>query len=140
MHLSKSFGGQQVLLDVGFDIAAGEVRVVLGPSGSGKTTLLRIIAGLEQPDQGEIRLNGRNAQALTPQKRELGVVFQEHALFQRKTVEQNIAFGLETRKLAKIEIRETVDRMLALVNLRAHRKKYPSQLSGGQRQPERQKG
>ncbi|HEY6402306.1 MAG TPA: ABC transporter ATP-binding protein, partial [Blastocatellia bacterium] len=133
-HLSKSFGGQQIIADVSFEIAAGEMLVVLGPSGSGKTTLLRIIAGLEQPDAGEIYLNGKQARILPPQKRELGVVFQEHALFQRKTAEQNVAFGLEARKLTRAEIDRTVDEMLDLVNLREHRKKYPSQLSGGQRQ------
>lgn len=134
LNLSKKLGGQDVLTDVSFDIAAGEVLVVLGPSGSGKTTLLRIIAGLEQPDGGHIQLHGQAAQTLPPQKRELGVVFQEHALFQHKTVEQNIAFGLETRKRGKTEIQRTVDEMLSLVNLREHRQKYPSQLSGGQRQ------
>ncbi|HEV2665563.1 MAG TPA: ABC transporter ATP-binding protein, partial [Blastocatellia bacterium] len=94
----------------------------------------RIIAGLEQPDAGEIYLNGKLARLLPPQKRELGVVFQEHALFQRKTAEQNIAFGLEARRLPRAEIERTVEEMLGLVNLREHRKKYPSQLSGGQRQ------
>ena len=133
-HLSKSLGGQQVIAGVSFEIAAGEMLVVLGPSGSGKTTLLRIIAGLEQPDAGEIYLNGKLACLMRPQKRELGVVFQEHALFQRKTAEQNIAFGLEARKLPRSEIDRTVDEMLGLVNLHEHRKKYPSQLSGGQRQ------
>jgi sulfate/thiosulfate transport system ATP-binding protein len=133
-HLSKSLGGQQIIADVSFEIAAGEMLVVLGPSGSGKTTLLRIIAGLEQPDAGEICLNGKLARHMPPQKRELGVVFQEHALFQRKTAEQNIAFGLEARKLPRPEIERTVEEMLGLVNLREHRKKYPSQLSGGQRQ------
>jgi ABC-type Fe3+/spermidine/putrescine transport system ATPase subunit len=133
-RLSKSLGGQKIIADVSFEIAAGEVLVALGPSGSGKTTLLRIIAGLEQPDAGEIYLNGQPARLLPPQKRELGVVFQEHALFQRKTAEQNIAFGLEARKLARAEIDRTVEEMLDLVNLCEHRKKYPSQLSGGQRQ------
>ena len=116
-HLARSFGIHTVLADVSFDIDAGEVLVVLGPSGSGKTTLLRIIAGLEQPDEGELFLNGQSASLLPPQKRELGVVFQEHALFQRKTVEQNIAFGLEARKIGRTEIKETVNRMLELVNL-----------------------
>jgi len=133
-RLSKSLGGQRIIVDVSFEIAAGEVLVALGPSGSGKTTLLRIIAGLEQPDDGEIYLNGKPARLLAPQKRELGVVFQEHALFQRKTAEQNIAFGLEARRLARAEIDRTVEEMLDLVNLQEHRKKYPSQLSGGQRQ------
>src|SRR5262244_2209701 len=133
-RLSKSLGGQRIIADVNFEIAAGEVMVALGPSGSGKTTLLRVIAGLEQPDAGEIYLNGEPASLLPPQKRELGVVFQEHALFQRKSAEQNIAFGLEARKLTGEEISRTVEKMLDLVNLREHRKKYPSQLSGGQRQ------
>src|SRR5262249_483302 len=99
VNLSKSFGGTPILADVSFDIPAGEVLVGLGPSGSGKTTLLRIIAGLEEHDAGEIHLGGQVARFLPPQKRGLGVVFQEHALFGRKTVEQNIAFGLETRGL-----------------------------------------
>ena len=133
-NLSKSIGGHQILSDINLEIAAGEVLVALGPSGSGKTTLLRIIAGLEQPDSGEIYLNGKPASQTPPQKRELGVVFQEHALFQRKTAEQNIAFGLEARKMARTEIDGIVEKMLDLVNLREHRRKYPSQLSGGQRQ------
>ncbi|MBO0799644.1 MAG: ABC transporter ATP-binding protein, partial [Blastocatellia bacterium] len=133
-NLAKSFNGQQILANISFEIAAGEVLVVLGPSGSGKTTLLRIIAGLEEPDAGEIHLHGQEARFLPPQERELGVVFQEHALFQKKTVEQNIAFGLETRKVGKIEKQKIVDRMLNLINLRTHRRKFPNQLSGGQRQ------
>jgi sulfate/thiosulfate transport system ATP-binding protein len=134
VNLAKRFDGQQILANISFEIAAGEILVVLGPSGSGKTTLLRIIAGLEEPEAGEIHLNGQEARFLPPQRRELGVVFQEHALFQQKTVEQNIAFGLETRRLGKIEREKIVDQMLNLVNLRAHRKKFPGQLSGGQRQ------
>lgn len=133
-NLSKRFGDQQILDDISFEIAAGEVLVVLGPSGSGKTTLLRIIAGLETPDSGAVHLNGQAAHLLPPQMRELGVVFQEHALFQRKTVEQNISFGLETRKVRQPEALETVNAMLDLISLREHRKKYPAQLSGGQRQ------
>jgi len=133
-NLRKSFGAQQIIADISFDIAPGEVLVALGPSGSGKTTLLRMIAGLEQPDGGEIHLNGQVAHPLPPQKRGLGVVFQEHALFQRKTAEQNIAFGPETQGMAKSEVRELVEKMLALVNLGEHRLKYPAQLSGGQRQ------
>src|SRR5215475_3950804 len=113
-RLSKSLGGQQIIADVSFEIAAGEMLVVLGPSGSGKTTLLRIIAGLAQPDAGEIYLNGKLASLMPPQNRELGVVFQEHALFQRKTVEQNVAFGLEARKLPRREIERTVEEMLGL--------------------------
>ena len=134
VNLSKSFGNQKILDNVSFEIASGEVLVVLGPSGSGKTTLLRIIAGLETPDSGAVHLHGQEAHLLPPQMRQLGVVFQEHALFQRKTVEQNIAFGLETRRVHKPEALETVDEMLGLIGLRDHRNKFPAQLSGGQRQ------
>jgi ABC-type Fe3+/spermidine/putrescine transport system ATPase subunit len=123
-----------VLDALDLEIARGESLVVLGPPGSGKTTLLRIIAGLEAPDEGALFLHGERADTLPPQQRRLGVVFQEHALFQRMTVEQNIAFGLEVRGRGRDEIRETVDLMLDLVRLGEHRHKRPPQLSGGQRQ------
>jgi sulfate transport system ATP-binding protein len=132
--LSKRFGDQTVLGDVSFDIAGREMLVVLGPSGSGKTTLLRMIAGLELPDEGEIFLQGRRATDLPPQARGIGVVFQEHALFQRMTVEQNIAFGMKLRRVKGPEIKKRVDEMLELVGLGPHRRKIPEQLSGGQRQ------
>lgn len=133
-NLSKRFGDQAILEGINLEIADGELLVVLGPSGSGKTTLLRIIAGLEQPDQGEVFLQGRPGTMLPPQKRQLGVVFQEHALFQHKTVEQNIRFGLETRNMGRPDLESIVERMLALIGLAEHRRKFPSQLSGGQRQ------
>ena len=133
-RLSKVFGRHQVLSEVSLDIAGDEMLVVLGPSGSGKTTLLRIIAGLEQPDAGDVYLRGRRANHLPPQARGLGVVFQEQALFQRMTVEQNIAFGLRLRRTAGGRVRETVDEMLELTRLREHGRKIPAQLSGGQRQ------
>ncbi|HXG63918.1 MAG TPA: ABC transporter ATP-binding protein, partial [Blastocatellia bacterium] len=132
--LSKSFAGQAVLAGVSFEIARGEMLVVLGPSGSGKTTLLRILAGLETPDAGTILLGGQRANELPPQKRNVGVVFQEHALFRRMTVEQNIAFGLRVRKVANTRVEQTVNRMIDMVRLQEHRGKYPGQLSGGQRQ------
>jgi len=133
-ELSKAFARQIVLNQISFDIAKGEVLVVLGPSGSGKSTLLRLIAGLEPCDSGEIRIGGIVVNDLAPQQRRLGVVFQDHALFERMTVERNIAFGLEVRKIDRAIIRERVDEMLDLIRLSDHRKKYPSQLSGGQRQ------
>jgi sulfate transport system ATP-binding protein len=95
---------------------------------------LKIIAGLEHPDAGEVRLNGKLANDTPPQARNLGVVFQEHALFQRMSVEDNIAFGLSIRKVPPATIRSQVDAMLELTGLAYHRAKLPSQLSGGQRQ------
>lgn len=133
-NVSKRFGDQSVLRNISLELERGAVVVVLGPSGSGKTTLLRILAGLEQADQGEVYLRDQLANHLPPQKRGLGVVFQEHALFQRKTVEENIAFGLQMQGKSKAERQSAVDRLLALTQLKVHRKKYPSQLSGGQRQ------
>ena len=130
----KSFGRQPILDGVSLAIAPGELLVVLGPSGSGKTTILKIIAGLERPDSGEVHLAGRLANDLEPQARNLGVVFQEHALFQHMTVERNIAFGLEIRHTPPDAVRAKVEDMLDLTKLRDHRKKLPSQLSGGQRQ------
>jgi sulfate transport system ATP-binding protein len=132
--LAKRFGAHGVLEGVSVDIAHGEMLVVLGPSGSGKTTLLRIIAGLVEPDAGEVLLRGRSAVGMRPQERRLGVVFQEQALFQRMTVEENIAFGLRLRKAPDARVRETVREMLELTRLGDHRGKLPSQLSGGQRQ------
>jgi len=132
--LRKSFGEVGVLDGVSVDIAAGELVVVLGPSGSGKTTLLRIIAGLDRPDSGDVYLGGSLATSVAPQERRLGVVFQEQALFQHMTVEENIGFGLKLRKLPKNEVAEKVSSMLRLTRLEKHRRKLPSQLSGGQRQ------
>lgn len=132
--LSKSFGSRPILNQIDFNMARGEVLVVLGPSGSGKSTLLRILAGLESSDSGTITMGGVVVNGLSPQQRQLGVVFQDHALFERMTVEQNIAFGLEVRKIEKELIRTRIDEMLKLVHIDDHRKKYPSQLSGGQRQ------
>src|ERR671913_1428976 len=132
--LSKSFKKARVLEDVSFDVSEGESLVLLGASGSGKTTILRIIAGLEQPDAGRVRLHGRDVTDLPARERGVGVIFQSYALFPKMTVEKNIGYGLRIRKRKGKEIRETVNELLALVQLEEHRKKYPSQLSGGQQQ------
>ncbi len=132
--ISKSFKAARVLEDVSFDVAEGEALVLLGASGSGKTTILRIIAGLEQPDKGRVFLHGRDVTDLPARERGVGVIFQSYALFPRMTVEQNIGYGLRLRKRPRKEIKETVERLLALVKLEEHRKKYPAQLSGGQQQ------
>jgi sulfate transport system ATP-binding protein len=133
-NITKRFGDFVALDDVSLEVEGGSLTALLGPSGSGKSTLLRIIAGLEWPDQGEVELSGEDATALTPQKRNVGFVFQHYAAFKHMTVRDNIAFGLEVRKRPKAEIRERVDELLRLVQLEAFGGRYPAQLSGGQRQ------
>src|SRR5687768_13762221 len=132
--LSKSFKKARVLEDVSFDVSEGESLVLLGASGSGKTTILRIIAGLEQPNNGRVVLHGKDVTDLPARERGVGVIFQSYALFPKMTVEKNIGYGLRIRKRKRKEIRETVNELLSLVQLTEHRKKYPSQLSGGQQQ------
>jgi ABC-type Fe3+/spermidine/putrescine transport system ATPase subunit len=134
VQLSKHFGKTSVLENINFDVAEGEVLVLLGASGSGKTTILRIIAGLEQPLKGKVILHGKDVTDLPARERGVGVIFQSYALFPKMTVEKNIGYGLRIRKRRRKEIRETVNELLALVQLEEHRKKYPSQLSGGQQQ------
>jgi ABC-type Fe3+/spermidine/putrescine transport system ATPase subunit len=132
--ISKRFKKATVLEDVSFDVAEGESLVLLGASGSGKTTILRIIAGLEQPDRGYVILHGKDVTDLPARERGVGVIFQSYALFPRMTVEKNIGYGLKIRHRPWKERRETVNRLIELVQLENHRKKYPWQLSGGQQQ------
>jgi sulfate/thiosulfate transport system ATP-binding protein len=132
--LSKSFKGVRVLEDVSFDVAEGEALVLLGASGSGKTTILRIIAGLERPDAGSVRIHGRDVTDTPARERGVGVIFQSYALFPRMTVEQNIGYGLRIRGRNRKERREKVEGLLELVHLADQRKKLPAQLSGGQQQ------
>ena len=132
--VSKRFGGFQALDDVSIEVESGSLTALLGPSGSGKSTLLRIIAGLEQPDTGEILLAGEDATTATPQRRGVGFVFQHYAAFKHMTVRNNIAFGLKIRKRPSSEVRARVDQLLALVQLEGFGDRYPAQLSGGQRQ------
>jgi len=132
--LSKRFGKTSVLENISFDVAEGEVLVLLGASGSGKTTILRIIAGLEMPYTGKVILHGKDVTELPARERGVGVIFQSYALFPKMTVEKNIGYGLRIRKRKRKEIKQTVDELLSLVQLDEHRKKYPSQLSGGQQQ------
>ncbi len=133
-NVSKRFSDFTALEDVSLEVASGSLTALLGPSGSGKSTLLRVIAGLEQPDEGEIVISGEDATGLAPQKRGVGFVFQHYAAFKHMTVQDNVAFGLSIRKRPKEEIRERVAELLELVQLQAFARRYPAQLSGGQRQ------
>src|SRR5256886_1072840 len=134
LGVSKRFGKTSVLENISFHVAEGEALVLLGASGSGKTTILRIIAGLEQPYTGKVILHGKDVTELPPRERGVGVIFQSYALFPKMTVEKNIAFGLKIRSRPRKERKETLNRLLKLVQLEEHRKKYPWQLSGGQQQ------
>ena len=133
-NVSKRFGDFVALDDVSVAIAGGSLTALLGPSGSGKSTLLRVIAGLEEPDEGKVLILGEHATGLPPQKRGVGFVFQHYAAFKHLTVRENVAFGLRIRKRPKEEIRGRVDELLELVQLNGLAERYPAQLSGGQRQ------
>jgi ABC-type Fe3+/spermidine/putrescine transport system ATPase subunit len=134
LGLSKHFGGATVLDNINFEVAQGEIVVLLGASGSGKTTILRIIAGLEMPDTGRIILHGKEVTELPARERGTGVIFQSYALFPKMNVAKNIGYGLRLRGKPRKEIRQKVDELIELVHLEEHRDKFPSQLSGGQQQ------
>jgi sulfate transport system ATP-binding protein len=133
-NLTKTFGSFRAVDDVTFWAKDGAVTALLGPSGSGKSTVLRMIAGLEQPDTGRIRVGGQEITAVSVQERRLGFVFQHYALFRHMTVRQNVAFGLSVRHRPREQQRGRVDELLDLVGLSAFADRYPHQLSGGQRQ------
>ena len=133
-NVSKQFGSFQAVDKVSLEIKSGSLVALLGPSGSGKSTLLRLIAGLEMPDSGKIWLTGKDATNQSVQDRNIGFVFQHYALFKHMSVRQNIAFGLEIRKVPKAKIKARVEELLELVQLGGLGDRYPSQLSGGQRQ------
>ncbi|HJS18756.1 MAG TPA: ABC transporter ATP-binding protein [Anaerolineales bacterium] len=137
-NLIKHFHGtqQSAVNDISFELSRGEILALVGPSGCGKTTTLRIIAGLERPHSGTVRLNDRVVASesvfIPPEKRGVGMVFQDHALFPHLTVSDNIAFGLN--KLPPEQVKKTVGEMLHLVGLLPLAKRYPHSLSGGERQ------
>lgn len=136
--VTKSFGRFPALNGVSLQARDKEFLALLGPSGSGKTTLLRVLAGLEQPDAGEVRFGGEDFLSLPVRRRRVGMVFQHYALFRHMTVAQNIAFGLTVRprkeRPGKSEVADRVADLLSLVQLEGLGKRYPAQLSGGQRQ------
>jgi len=131
-HLQKSYSGTPVFSEINCSIAKGEFVTLLGPSGCGKSTLLRCIAGLTPVDGGKILLDGQDIVPLSPQKREIGMVFQSYALFPNMTVEQNVAFGLRMQKVRANDSHKRVAEVLQLVELNDFAKRYPHQLSGGQ--------
>jgi sulfate transport system ATP-binding protein len=137
-NINKRFGNFVALDNVSLDFPAGKLTALLGPSGCGKTTLLRIIAGLEQPDAGQVILDGEDASARHVRERQVGFVFQHYALFKHMTVFENIAFGLRVKprseRPSEQEIQKKVHRLLELVQLDWLADRYPPQLSGGQRQ------
>lgn len=133
-HIEKYFGSFKAADDASFGVEKGQLAGLLGPSGSGKTTLLRMLAGLEQPDKGEIRIAGRLVNDVPARERGIGFVFQNYALFRHMTVRDNLAFGLRVQKVDDHTIKVRTDELLELTGLTAVAKLYPQQLSGGQRQ------
>ena len=137
-EVSKTFGSFEALKDINLDIQTGELVALLGPSGSGKTSLLRIIAGLEEADQGVVLFGEEDMTHIRTTERKVGFVFQHYALFKHMTVFDNVAYGLKVRpkkeRPSKKEIESKVLELLGLVKLDAFADRYPSQLSGGQRQ------
>ncbi len=133
-HLSKNYPGVQALDDVDLDIESGEFFTLLGPSGCGKTTLLRTVAGFIHQDRGEVRVGGQRIDDMPAHRRNIGLVFQDYAIFPHMSVGDNVAFGLRNRHRPRQEIAERVTRALELVRLGGLAERLPHQLSGGQQQ------
>jgi spermidine/putrescine transport system ATP-binding protein len=133
-ELVRRYSEEVVVGPISFSVEEGEFFSLLGPSGCGKSTTLRAIAGFESVDAGSIHLRGRRVDSVAPHKRDVGLVFQSHALFPHLTVGNNIAFGLELRKVEESEIRTRVAAALEMVDLSGYESRMPSQISGGQQQ------
>ena len=134
-NIKKSFTeGEAVLDNISLVISKGEFITLLGSSGCGKTTTLRIIAGLEQPDEGSVWLDDREVTGMEPNQRDVNTVFQNYALFPHMNVAENIGYGLKLKKVPKNEIKKKVSQMLELVQIEGYEKRKPSELSGGQKQ------
>jgi ABC-type Fe3+/spermidine/putrescine transport system ATPase subunit len=136
--ISKSLGGRLILSNLDLQIQSGEVVSLLGASGSGKTTLLRIIAGLVNPEAGVVTLDGRTVwsslQSVPPEKRRIGMVFQDYALWPHMSVAGNLSFGLQSQRLPEAEVAARVEHALEVTRLAPYRERYPGELSGGQQQ------
>jgi len=133
-HISKSYQNTPVLRDVSLHVDQGEIVCLLGPSGCGKTTLLRIVAGLEQADQGHVTFDGHPLDSVPVHHRGFGLMFQDYALFPHKDVAANVAFGLEVQGTPRDQIKARVDEVLELVGLQGYEKRHVFDLSGGEQQ------
>ena len=133
-NISKSFDGRKILDNISLSIEKGSFVTFLGSSGCGKTTLLRSMMGLEKVDSGEIYLMGKNITDIPMNQREMVMIFQQYCLFPTMNVYNNVSFSLRMKKIHKDEIAERVKKVLELVDLKGHEKKYPYQLSGGEQQ------
>ncbi|RZB31887.1 MAG: hypothetical protein SRB1_01506 [Desulfobacteraceae bacterium Eth-SRB1] len=132
--ISKSYNGQAVLKNLNLEINRGEFHVLLGPSGGGKTTILSVIAGLIRQDNGDVLIGKRNVSNLSPEKRKIGFVFQDYALFPHLTVFDNVAYGLRVKNVEESEINQKVEYYLSKVSIEKEKGKFSRQLSGGQKQ------
>jgi len=134
LNLTKRFGEVMALNQIDITVEDGELVALLGPSGCGKTTTLRCIAGFEVPDEGEILADGKLMNFLPPEKRDVGMVFQNYALFPHMTVFDNVAYGVRMRKIPKNEVSKRVSKIMDVVGLKGYDARYPRELSGGQQQ------
>ena len=133
-NLCKSYGKRLVLEDISFDVNAGEFVSLLGPSGCGKTTILRLLIGIDSPSSGKIYKLGEDITDLAPNKRNIGIVFQNYSLFPNMNVYQNISYAIKSRKIPAAEIDKRVKDIIDVVDLSEHIYKKPRNLSGGQQQ------
>src|SRR5919197_6366260 len=138
VNVKKDFGGVAALRGIDLTVEHGELLAILGPSGCGKSTTMQLLAGFLAPDSGEIRADDRLLSSphrvVPPERRRMSLVFQSYAVWPHMTVFENIAFGLQMRKLSEGEVRTRVERMLDVVNLGGFERRYPHELSGGQQQ------
>src|SRR6266508_4769098 len=134
VRLAKRYGETEAVAGIDLDVAEGELVTLLGPSGCGKTTTLNLIAGFFPPSAGEVKVRGRAVTDVPPFRRDIGVVFQDYALFPHLSAARNVAFGLEMRKVPAAEIARRVEEALELVKLSGLGERRPHELSGGQRQ------